>query len=201
MAFIPVPDTSMATLHFQDVNAVVAIQRFFCANDDPPTETSLSEIADAIYDWWVAQGSLSVVEEWSLTGITVRAMNEAEGLEFEDTNAYPVVGQVPSALPPANQVSYTVTWNTGLVGRSARGRTYGVGLDNAWHNGVRLLDTTQAALQSEWELFLTALETAGHALQVVSFQEGGVFRTEGRPLPVVSGTVRFPLATQRRRLA
>lgn len=201
MAFIPVPDTIMATVFYQEETGVLAVQRFFAAATDPITLTDLEEVTDALYDVWVAQILENVQENWSLTGIRARSMSEAEGLEFDDENSYPIAGERTTGVNPANQVSYTVTWSTGLVGRSARGRTYGVGLPNDFHDGVRLTDTGQGLLQANWELVLSAMETAGHALQTVSFETGGVPRTEGRPLPILSGAVRFPLATQRRRLS
>jgi hypothetical protein len=99
-------------------------------------------------------------------------------------------------------VTYTVTWSTGLIGRSARGRTYGVGLyGSQYENENRLKAVTQASMQTRWSNLLAIMETAGHALQVVSFQEGGVPRAEGRALPVLAANVRFPLATQRRRVS
>jgi hypothetical protein len=201
MAFIPVPDCAMATIFYLSSTNVEAINRFYCATAGVPTATDLEEIGDALYDVWVAQVMENVTENWSLTGIHVRAMNEEEGLQFIDENSYPIVGERSAAVNPANQVSYTVTWGTGLVGRSARGRSYGVGLPNDFHDGVRLSDTGQGLLQANWNLVRTAMETAGHALQVVSFIDGGVPRAEGRALAALTSTVRFPLATQRRRLA
>lgn len=201
MPFIPTPAIVSATLLYLHSTGVQAINRLYCGAADVPLESDLEETADALYDVWVAQIMPTVSNSWELTGIRVRAMNVAEGLEFEDTNTYPVVGGVTSTLPPANNVSYTVTLNTGLAGRSARGRVYGVGLDNAWHNGNRLTDSSQGVLQSAWELVLDAMETAGHAINVVSFFEADLPRAEGRPLPVVSLAVRFPLASQRRRLS
>jgi len=201
MAFVPTPAMALATVFYQDINNVLAQQRFYCGATTVPTETDLEEIGEALYNVFVAQVVSQMHESWSMTGIYVRAMNEEEGLNFVDTNSYPVQGGNSDTLNPGNQVSYTVTWNTGLVGRSARGRTYGVGLPNSFHNGVRLVDAAQTALQSGWELVQEAMVTAGHAINVVSFVDGGVPRAEGRALPAVSVNVRFPLATQRRRLS
>lgn len=190
----------MAQIFYAGTNGSDAVQRLFCAATDPITLADLEEIGDALFDVFNAQIWPNMANDWQATGIRVRAMNEAEGLLFDDTNAYPVTGGVDGPVPAAAQVSYTTTLNTGLSGRSARGRVYGVGLPPGGYNLNRLTDAEQAELQSEWELVLTAMETAGHALQVVSFETGGVPRTEGRPLPVISVNVRFPLATQRRRV-
>jgi len=187
-------------MFYQDEDGILAVNRLYCASTNPITTEDLTEITEALFDVWVAQIMPMVTPNWSLTGITARDMSEAEGLEHIDTNAYPVAGTQDSAFATPNQVSYTVTLNTGLVGRSARGRVYGVGLGTDYIDGQRLTDPAQATVQSAWFLVMDAMETAGHALQVVSFETGGVPRAEGRPLPVVSVNARFPLATQRRRL-
>jgi hypothetical protein len=201
MPFIPTPGVAQATVHYLSNDGVEAINRLYCAATEVPTETDLEEIGDMLHDVWIAQIMPLTSDSWELTGIHVRAMNVAEGIQFDDTNTYPVAGGVSDSPAQGSQVSYTTTLNTGLVGRSARGRVYGVGLPTTYQNGVRLTDAAHALLQPAWELVQSAMATGGHAIQVVSFQEGGVARTEGRPLPVVSVTVRFPLATQRRRLA
>lgn len=201
MAFVPTPGIAQASIFWLSNDNVVAENRLFCGASTVPTETDLEEIGDALYDVLVAQLLPNTSESWSMTGIRVRAMNEAEGIFFEDTNSYPVVGGADDAVAPPSQVAYTVTLNTGLVGRSARGRVYGVGMPPVYQQGVRLTDGGQAALQSVWELIFDAMVTAGHAINVVSFIEAGVPRAEGRALPAVSVSVRFPLATQRRRLS
>lgn len=190
-----------ASIFYQSNDATLAMNRLYCACAAVPTETDLTEITEALYDVWVAQVMPAATNSWNLLGISARALNEAEGIEHIDTNSYPVNGGVSEAVQNPNQVAYTVTLNTGLVGRSARGRVYGIGLPVNAQTGARLTDTGRATLQSVWELVHSAMETAGHAIQVVSFVEGGVPRDEGRALPVVSVNVRFPLATQRRRLS
>jgi len=201
MPFIPTPNVAMATLFYQDVNGILAVNRLYCGCTGAPTMIDLEEITNALYDVWNAQMLDNMQNNWSLTGITARAMNEAEGLQYVDENAYPLDGNEVAATANPSQVCYTVTLNTGLVGRSARGRVYGVGLPVTFQNATRLTDAAQTQLQASWTLIQTAMETAGHAIQIVSFTDGGVPRTEGRSLPLVSLNVRFPLATQRRRLS
>jgi len=201
MAFVPTPGVAQATLNYQSNDNTVAINRLYCATATPPTMTDLEEIGDALYDLWAAQVMVNTQADWSLTGIHVRAMNVEEGIQYDDENAYPVQGSLSESVQTPAQLSYTVTLNTGLVGRSARGRIFAVGVPVGFQQGNRLSDAAQAQLQPVWSLVRSGMETAGHALQVVSFQEDGVLRAAGRPLPVVSVAVRFPLATQRRRLS
>lgn len=201
MAFVPVLDCAMATLFYQSNDGSIAINRLFVATPNPTTIADLTEVTDALYDWWNANLKGATQSDWSLAGIQARDMSEAEGLLYIDENTYPVAGASSETVQQPAQVAYTVTLNTGLVGRSARGRVYGVGLPVSYQQGNRLTDTARSNLQPIWNLLLSGLETAGHALQVVSFFEDGLPRAEGRALPVVSLNVRFPLATQRRRLS
>lgn len=201
MPFVPTPGIAQAIIQYQSNDGVEAINRLYCGATAVPTLVDLEEIGEALYNVLVAQIVPEMQGDWNISGIKVRAMNEAEGIEYVDVNSYPQWGTQGAGTALPSQVSYTVTLNTGLVGRSARGRVYGVGLPIGYQNGVRLTTPAQAALQPAWNLVRSAMVTAGHALNVVSFQEGGVVRAAGRPLPVVSVNVRFPLATMRRRLS
>lgn len=201
MAFIPTPDTVQARAQYLEDSGVVAENIFYMATTSVPTLADLDEIGSVFQDWALEDWAPMATTNWRMTGLALRALNEEEGLAVNFTDGFPVVGTSAAGAVPL-QVSYTVTWATGLIGRSARGRTYGVGLGAAGiEDNTRMNDTTRAAFQINWDALRAGLEAAGHALQVVSFQEGGVPRAAGRPLPVLSCNVRFPLATQRRRLS
>lgn len=200
MAFVATPGIVQSTLFFEGSGGLFAQNRLYFAAATVPTSTDLTEIDDALYDVVVAQYVANFSGFWQLNGMSHRAMNEEEGLQLVSAQSFPVVGGAGDSEMEGAQVCYTVTLNTGLVGRSARGRVYGVGVVNAAANGNRLTNVYQASYQAEWEAIRSAMETAGHAMQVVSFVEGGVPRAAGRPLPVLSVNVRFPIATQRRRL-
>jgi hypothetical protein len=179
----------------------LAVNRHYFATASVPTVTDLQDIADAYHSWWIASLQAVVTAVWSLVDVTCRSMNEAEGLEIHHTDGLPSPGLASATDSEAFSIAYTITWQTGLVGRSARGRTYGIGLPRSMHNETRLHDTDQANLNVRWNNLLSIMETAGHAMQVVSFQDSSGPRTEGRALPVIDGQVRFPLASQRRRLS
>jgi len=201
MAFIPTLNCVQARLMAQTAAGAVAENVFYCATTSAPTTTDMQEIGDAIGEW-VAESYQNITNtDWTYTGINLRAVNEEEGLAQFFTDGFPLAGEAGGA-GGGHQVTYTVTWSTGLIGRSARGRSYGIGLPSTYiAAGSRLSDVGRGALQPPWANLLTILSAAGHALQVVSFVDAGVPRTEGRKLPVLSCNVRFPLATQRRRLA
>jgi hypothetical protein len=161
----------------------------------------LEAISEEYGNWIDEALSENLVNTWSVQQVALRAMNEAEGISFNDPTGYPKAGADGAAQAPLGS-SYTVTLSTGLVGRSARGRIYGVGLSTpAIVNGNRVADAYRDGYQACWYAWLSRFDTAGYAPQVVSFVDAGVPRTEGRMLPILSVNVRFPLATQRRRLS
>jgi len=201
MAFIPVPDVVQCRLNFQDNTGTVAQNVLYVKTSSVPTLADMEDIGGLFHTWALDALMPSVTANWTILGIIMRSMSEEEGIETNYVTGFPIVGSAAGDAAP-NNVSYTVTWSTGLVGRSARGRSYGLGVANAdVANGKTLTDGARAFFQAKWEALRIGLESGGHALQVVSFVDAGVPRTVGRALPVLATNVRFPVATQRRRLA
>jgi len=190
-----------ARVQMQHVSGVFAENVFYNATIGAPTMTDLEELAELWHDWTEEALRTIITNDWQITAVPLRAMNEAEGIQLNDPTGYPKTGTNGGTEAPL-QVSYTVTWSTGLVGRSARGRTYGLGLSvDQILSATRLSDEAQALFQAKWYGLLSAMQTGGHAIQVVSFVDAGVPRAAGRMLPALAVNVRFPLATQRRRLS
>lgn len=201
MGFIPIPNTVLLSALFNDSDGIAAVNRFYAATVSVPTLDDLTECAGVYTDVFTESMVGITMGRWTLVGVTCRAMNEEFGLQFNATEGVPQDGGVGSG-EQANQVSYTITWQTGLVGRSFRGRTYGVGLPSTFISSgqKRLTDSGRTSLQDAFDTLRTAFETAGHGLQVVSLVEDGVPRTEGLTTPILACRANFPLATQRRRL-
>lgn len=201
MPFIPILNTVLLVAQYQDAQGVLAINRHYLATTSVPTETDLEECADIYTDSFTEFFVDLCTDNWTLTGVVCRAMNEEAGLEFVASAGVPQNGANNDAQIP-NQVSYTCTWLTGLVGRSFRGRTYAIGMGAGaiLTGNKRLSDAAQAQFNAAWNGLREAFETGGHAMQVVSLSDGGIPREEGLTTPVLLGRVNFPLATQRRRL-
>jgi hypothetical protein len=189
------------TALFQDQDGVLAINRHYAQISAAPTIEELGTVADGYMDWMIENQSPAMESNWSLTGLTVRDMNVEDGLEFTQSTLLPQNGQVGSSRLP-NQVSATITWLTGFVGRSFRGRTYVVGLPGQYiaTGQKRLTPEGQSGLEGNFNTLLDIMNTAEHPLVVVSFFHDNAPRTEGVSTLIVSARCNFPLATQRRRL-
>jgi len=201
MTFIPVPNAGLLTAQFQDQDGVIAVNRHYMQISAAPDSAELGDVASAYLDWFVEQFAVGMENNWSLTGLSVRDMNVEDGFEFIQSSILPVNGTVGSGRLP-NQVSATVTWITGIVGRSFRGRTYVVGLpgSSVATGQKRLTDVAQSDFQDRFNGLLTVLGEAAHPLVVVSLESGLVPREAGVSTLVASARMNFPLATQRRRL-
>lgn len=202
MAFIPVLNCVQARLIWLEDNGVTAQNVFWHATTGAPTLDAMEEIGSTWGELMTEAGiGPNTTSNWALSSVALRAMNEEEGMSLNYNGGMPISGTNASPQMP-DQVCYTITWSTGLVGRSARGRTYAIGIPgNAIENRNRLTTSAQASFNNTWGVVLESFATAGYALQVVSFQEAGIPRTEGRKLAILSQQVRFPLATRRSRLA
>lgn len=201
MAFIPTLACIQARIKYQHVSGILAENVVYHATSGAPSLADLTAINSEYVDWIPEALATVTGNQWNMLGVALRAMNEEEGLEMNDPTGFPVDGVDGSPQAPLS-ISYSVTLNTGLVGRSARGRLYGVGLTNPGIlNGTRITDAYRSVLQGVWTSWVTRFDTAGYAPQVVSFVDAGVPRAAGRMLPITSVNVRFPLATQRGRLS
>jgi len=200
MAFIPVDNCLQLTLHWRSNEGVEAVNRFYIIYAVPPTSTDAETACQDFSDYFSEGFSDTITNNWSLNSIVARDMSEEEGFEVVFTGDLPKPG-TSVGLPTPYQVSATITWVTGFVGRAARGRTYIVGLPYSYVEDFsnRLSDAGRAALETVWTGLLTVY-SGSRNLNVVSFFDAGVPRTAGRPLPIVGGRCNFPLATQRRRL-
>lgn len=201
MAFIPTLTCVQGRAQFREETGVIAENIHYFATTSVPTLSEMEDIGDLYAAWALEDWAPMASGNWRLINFALRAMNEEEGLQYNHSLGSGIPGTDNSGGNPM-QVSYTITWSSGLVGRSARGRTYGVGLPlGALETFNRLKDVNRNAYQINWKALMDQAAAAGHAMQIVSFSEDGVARTEGRKLPIVACNVRFPLATQRRRLS
>lgn len=200
MAFQPVLNTARANVRFA-ANGVPAEWRWHFTHLGAYTQAEIDALAagiDAAVDAYflpIIRANYSYVETY------VRGLTSEFDLEAtNDTNAGP--GLVATGTPLSQQSSFVGSLRTGLTGRSARGRTYAVGLSESQTLNSRAMGATYVA---DWidalADMVTAMQAIDWALAVVQFISDGA--------PLVNGVARLVtdivaannnIDTQRRRV-
>lgn len=130
--------------------------------------------------------------------IHLRDLDAVDGAVFDLPLAVPG-GGLGTAVP--NQVAMTVTFLTGVAGRSFRGRNYVAGLPAGTLADQRTWDTGETgAIQAIYEGFDGALPAADSEHVVLSRQALGNPRETGVATPVIGYRANPQVYTQRRRL-
>jgi len=165
------------------------------------TAAGLDAIADVLKTWlgdqWVFAASSGV----AMQTIKVKSLHDDPGAYHEETISPNIVGDVGGATMP-NNVTVAVRWNTGLGGRSYRGRTFHLGMPTSFVTGASLTTTGHTTLQNVYTTFLNRLLAMSPARQLVvaSYCNGGDWRTTGVATPVINCTIDVALDSMRRRL-
>lgn len=200
MPHIPIPNTARVCLRYlqEDENTCNV---FHVRAPADPTEADLIEIAEVFAAWWNTDYRPLVQQFTSLQAIEVTDMSadDEEGIVY--TTGLPLAGgNAGGALP--NNVTICSKFNTGLTGRSRRGRSYFAGLPQGalQPDQQRITSTFQTQLQAAWADLRSSLITAGFEWVVASLYTDGAPRVTGVTTPITSATVNTALDSQRRRL-
>lgn len=198
MAFQPVPNVgSFAlcyTLQGQQVQNV-----FHLLNDSPFDEVSLALACDVLKTWWSAGYRSNCSSAVSLVRIIARGLDSDSSPSIEYTNGLPLAGTGSSPAMPGN-VTVAVKLGTSLGGRSYRGRSYFVGLQQSQVSGNQLSAGTGTTITAIYNELRDALDSTPWELVVVSRFHANAERAVGIATPIVSTYVDGNLDSQRRRL-
>lgn len=198
--FIPVPETLQLQAVFKNLDQVCENVHHLKGGSYPFDQLELEGVAEAYRLWWLANWQTELPTTISLEKIIVTDLSSSTGLSIEYTHDMPMLGTDSAALPLPGNVTYCVTWVTGLRGRSFRGRTYAVGLDKGATLGNYLNYAAQTAFLSKWQALLEAWPSSW-VMGVVSRHTGKAPRTAGVFTEIQSCTINSALDSQRRRLA
>lgn len=202
MAFQPVINTVEIDLIFTQ-SGEIAQNVFYAELDGGYTLTDLEDMASRIDEQW--NGTWKVRQNAEVTYLRT----EVRGLEVQndliatdDTNTGPGT-HIGTALP--NNVTFSIKKESGLTGRSARGRTYWIGIPQS-----ELEVDSENLLQSDYvALLVAAVDDIREAILTVGAWQpvlvsrfaNGVARDEGLTFPWIStSNVDLRIDTQRRRL-
>lgn len=199
MAFQPCPNIAELSLYFlqdsQPVENVVHINR-----GAGWTVTDFNAVFTAVNAWWTA--NLKPLQATTVinNGLHIRDLTTAAGAERDDSTNKGVLGtQAGTAYP--NSVTATVTLQSGLVGRSFRGRIYHIGLVESQVVANTLTAGTQSAIASAYGALLTALNgIAGTNMVILSRYNSGAKRANGIGTPIAGVRCNLEVMNQRRRL-
>ncbi len=202
MAFQPVPETAQIDMVY-DFNGEVALNSFYARRPGGYAQSDLQALADKIDLAWAATFPQEQPPEVSYVRTDVRGLASINDLTAtQNLSAGPGVHVGPS-LP--NNVTFSIKKNSGQTGRSARGRTFWIGVPrnevgNPDEN--HLLSTWAANCVSDIDFIRIQIGTVGlwEAVLVSRFANG-VKRTEGELFPWIStSNVDLVVDTNRGRL-
>jgi len=199
MTFQPVPNGRKIELNGVQ-NGIPIVNVFYVTSTEDPTEANLTDIAEAVIDWFNAH-SVGWHTSYTLSNVTVTDVSTEDSVQVVVSPATGGVGTGGGTAAAANAAA-VVSWRTGRIGRSFRGRTYFGAMGAAQLSNAQTLDpasvTFYADLGSD---LIDALTAISSTLVVVSRVAAGVVRTVALVTEIVSIIVDAKVDSQRRRTA
>jgi hypothetical protein len=205
MAFVPVPNTIQVDVIYMIDSQGVENTLYFENPDGwdlASIEAFLINLRDLIQTELMPLLSVSI----QVIELVARLLDTASSIGFTMPATPGVTGGNPNE-PAPNNVTYTVSFRTGLTGRSFRGRNYVPGIPNDQISTNTILADFRTGVLAFYTELKTLATDAGLSWVVVSRYSG--VDSDGKPIPRVTGvttpiqsvgTADFTVDSQRRRL-
>lgn len=199
MAFIPVPDCCEAGIEFfLDAVPSVITLGFRHTGGGGYDISGLADLATALVTSFITPLVGDQTSDVVYSNIHLRSLDAENGAVFDQPLT--AVG-TNGTSGVANQVSMTVSFLTGIAGRSYRGRNYVAGLPTAALADQRNWNATYIGrLLEDYQTMDLALPAVDSEHVVISRFQGGETRSPGVATPVIGYRPNRPVYTQRRRL-
>lgn len=199
MAFIPAPGCAEVAVCYNEFDQ--AIQNVFHVHKSTPFDLAgLHDLAEMFQGWQETDIAPLQSSSVGCSLIIARALDSETAPAIEYTENLPVVGgQTTDPGLPAN-VTVAVKWNTGLRGRSYRGRTFHIGLCEGMVNGNKVNEAPAAAILGAYQTLLSMLSLSTMDLVVLSKYADKAPRTVAVATPIIGCSVDEWVDSQRRRL-
>lgn len=200
MAFQAVPDTVEIVIEYL-VDESVSVNVFGAELAGGYTLTDLENLADAVDAVVVADWLPAQVEDAVYVSTTVRGLAAENDLEAVNTDGAGGGGLIEIGSP--GNVTFAVKKVSGKTGRSARGRTYWIGMQRSGltANLNRMDASAAAAIVGAVDALRAGIVTEGWAPVIISRFSGGVKRAQGVTFTWIdSVSVDLNVDSQRRRL-
>lgn len=197
----PVPSTSRVVLNWLwDGQRCANVLHF--TNPSGPEAPDAPVVGNAIRNAFNGNLASHVPTNLTLTSILVTQLPAGSGPTVEFTGFLPVSGSSASPSMP-NHVSVASKFNTGLRGRSYRGRAFNVGLTEATVTGNNIEAVHRDRLNAFWTALLSIAGGIGGAtykLAVVSYYANKTLRATPVVTAVTNVSTDLIVDSQRRRL-
>jgi len=198
LAFIPVPDCVEVTIRFLWQGQSVAITLSFC-RDTAVTLANMQALADDLEDWFETEMAPLLSVDITTVAIGLRDLTDVDSFVYERSMTIP--GEV-SGITVSNNVTTVVTFETGLAGRSFRGRNYIPGINQSnLTNSVTVGAAWTALLLVAYNNLSTYVGGGGWSHCVVSRYSNGAARDPGIATEIIGYSSDGFIDSQRRRLA
>lgn len=199
MPFIPVENVARFCL-FMTHNGIPVMNTFHVQSANSSwTSGELRDQAIAFRVWWDANIKAKVSVSTVLTHILGTSLHTQISPVYDLFDLMPIAGTGTGTPLPGN-VTIAVKWSTGNRGRSARGRTYHIGLCEEQVTGNLLDETFYTALLTAYQTLLSSINQGVMSMRVVSLWSNKVARTSGLATPITAASIESTVDTQRRRL-
>lgn len=200
MAFIPTADTAQFEAVFQWDGQIVENVLHYRNTADGVTESNLPDFAETLLAYIRTTLLPLMADTVTLLRLVAKGIDILDGIVYVATTSLPDDGGGGSpALPNSNTISYS--WRTGSSGRSFRGRSYIIGLQEGHVTGNDLTSGAITAFGAAMEGLRTVGVDDGWEMVIVSKYHAGAPRTTGVATLVTSSFfVDTKVDVQRRRL-
>lgn len=197
MPIVKTPNTARAELRYSYHN-VECENVFNFEHATEPDVAALNTLANELNEWWIAAIRPNQPTVVTLREIYIRSMHS----EIAPQTTRPVNSSgSQSGAAMSNNVTFCLKLNSGLTGRSTRGRVYHIGLLELDVTANQLDSATAIELAAGYALLINAVQAFNWTWVVNSQYSGGDKRTQGLNTPITSVSYSdLTVDTQRRRL-
>lgn len=199
MEFVPIPSTVKVELLFSwDGQRCENV--FHVRTPNTINELELDEIQGLFYLWYSTYLYGKQSNAVSSLGMVLSDASDQFGVKKEYAPGIVYQGGHSATPSLPNNVTVSMKWNTGLRGRSYRGRTYHIGLCESMVTGNNLAGAEPAAFIGVYAQLISTLDGAGKELVVASKFQGNAPRVTGVATTILTCTTDGVIDSQRRRL-
>lgn len=198
MAFIPIPGGIKIEIKCRK-NGAPVINVEWVWTDVNINQVLLEDLGAAVKAWWIANIKPLTHPAQALEEVIVTDWSAENSIQHVEILSTPSVGTATGEDLPSN-VAAVVTFYTGFIGRSNRGRVYNCGLTGSQIAGNTLTTTYVAAMITAWAAFAPAVAAVGCEHHVASFRTNNAPRVVGVSKQIVDYGMNNVVDTQRRRV-